>query len=211
MLYIITGLIMGLVFGVALEKSRVFEPGVIIGQFQLRSWLLIKMFLTAIATTMVVVAVLHGLGFISLHPKAAIFPATVAGGLLFGIGMAITGACPGTVLAQIGAGYRDAWAVLAGAVMGAIVYGYLEPVVSSLSSGPGKITLVDVLPLPFWLLALIAATGIATALYLLERSHPWREDLGHDYDGVPSGSNLRQKRDGGVQLRESDGEDTQAR
>lgn len=90
--YTITGLAMGFVFGFALEKGRVFEPGIIVGQFQLRNWLLIKMFMSAISTTLVVMALLHGLGIISLHPKAAIFPATIAGGMIFGIGMALTGA-----------------------------------------------------------------------------------------------------------------------
>ena len=186
--YIVTGALMGLVFGFALEKGRVFEPGIIIGQFQLRSWILAKMFLTAIATTMVVLAVLTGTGLASLHPKAAIYPAVISGGLLFGIGMALTGACPGTVLAQIGAGYRDAWATVAGALLGAAAYGYAEPYLAPMSDGPGKITLADVLGAPYWLLGLIGAAVIGGMLYALEKRRPWRDDLGADFDGVPSGA-----------------------
>ncbi len=194
MLYIIVGLAMGIVFGIALEKGRVFEPGIIIGQFQLRSWLLIKMFMSAIATTMVVVAVLYGSGLISLHVKPAIFPATILGGLLFGVGMALTGACPGTVLAQVGAGYKDAWAILTGGILGAMAYGYLEPTLAPLNSGPGEITLADVIGVPFWLLALIMAVLIAVILFFLEKWRPWREDLGLDHDGVPSGSGRKSGR-----------------
>jgi uncharacterized protein len=152
LLHISVGLVMGLIFGIALEKGRVFEPGIIIGQFQLRNWLLIKMFMSAIATTMVIVAVLYGTGIITLHVKPAVYAGNILGGLLFGVGMAVTGACPGTVLAQIGAGYKDAWGILAGALLGAMTYGYLEPVLAPLNAGPGKITLADILPLPFWLL-----------------------------------------------------------
>ena len=47
---ILIGLLMGAVFGFALEKSRVFEPGVIVGQMQLRNFIMLKVFLTAVAT-----------------------------------------------------------------------------------------------------------------------------------------------------------------
>lgn len=101
---IVLGLAMGLVFGLALEKSRVFEPGIIVGQFQPRNFILFKVFLSAVATGLVVLAVLDSLGLVTLHPKATIFAGNAVGGLLLGAGLAIAGACPGTVLAQIGAG-----------------------------------------------------------------------------------------------------------
>src|SRR3546814_7801523 len=44
---ILIGLAMGLVFGFALEKSRVFEPGIILGQMQLRNFTMLKVFLSA--------------------------------------------------------------------------------------------------------------------------------------------------------------------
>ncbi|MFW6324151.1 MAG: YeeE/YedE thiosulfate transporter family protein [Desulfovibrionales bacterium] len=92
LIYLITGLAMGVIFGFALEKGRVFEPGVIVGQFQLRNWILVKMFVTAIVTTLIIIMVLHSTGIISLSPKAFVFPGSVAGGLIFGAGMAISGA-----------------------------------------------------------------------------------------------------------------------
>ena len=57
---ILIGLATGLVFGFALEKSRVFEPGAIVGQMQLRSFLMLKIFLAAVITGLLVLAVLHG-------------------------------------------------------------------------------------------------------------------------------------------------------
>lgn len=186
--YLITGALMGLVFGIALEKGRVFEPGMIIGQFQLRNWTMLKMFMSAVATTMVVVSALTGLGLAELSPKADLYPAVIAGGLIFGMGMALTGACPGTVLAQIGAGYKDAWMTVAGGVLGAMAYGYMEPYLSQMNNGPGKITLADVFGVPYWTLALPLAGVIAVFLFFLEKWRPWREDMGVNYDGVPSGS-----------------------
>ena len=116
---ILTGLTMGVVFGIALEKSRVFEPGMIVGQMQLRNFIMLKIFLTAVATGAVVLAALNGFGFVKLQPKAALYAADVVGGLLLGAGIALAGACPGTTLAQIGVGYRDAMFTLAGGLFGA--------------------------------------------------------------------------------------------
>ncbi len=46
----------------------------------------------------------------------------IFGSLLFGIGWAITGACPGPVFAQIGAGEYAALFTLSGALLGAFLY-----------------------------------------------------------------------------------------
>ncbi len=183
---ILIGAVMGLVFGFALEKSRVFEPGMIVGQMQLRNFIMLKVFLSAVATGLVVLAVLNGLGWTALHVKPAIYTANILGGLLLGIGIALAGACPGTVVAQIGVGYRDAWVTLAGALAGAAVYGYLEPVLkpSLLAESAGKITFASLLGVPFWALALVVAAVLVAVMVGLERWRPWRSELGADYDGL---------------------------
>jgi hypothetical protein len=183
-LYVVTGLLMGIVFGFALEKGRVFEPGMIVGQFQLRNFILIKMFLSAIGVTLIVFLVLTGLGWADFHPKGAVFPGVILGGLLFGAGMALAGACPGTVLAQVGAGYRDAWAIVAGGLAGALTYGYLEPALSGWSFSRGEITMVDLTGWPFRAMALTAVVLIVLVLYVLERWTSWKVELGADYDGL---------------------------
>ena len=63
---ILTGLLMGAAFGFALEKSRVFEPGMIVGQMQLHNFIMLKVFLTAVATGAVVLAALNGFGLVKL-------------------------------------------------------------------------------------------------------------------------------------------------
>ncbi|MFW6313789.1 MAG: YeeE/YedE thiosulfate transporter family protein [Spirochaetota bacterium] len=176
--YIVTGIVMGLIFGFALEKSRVFEPRMMVGLFQLRHFVVLKVFLTAIATTLVLLAALTAFGVVELGPKAAIYPATVIGGLVFGAGVAIVGACPTTLPAQIGAGYKDAWAAVAGGLIGAISYGYFEPFLSGLNQGPGTITLPESIGLPYWVVALPVAIVIVLFLVRLERRHPWRTDFG---------------------------------
>ena len=183
---VLAGLAMGLVFGTALEKSRVFEPGMILGQMQMRNFIMLKIFLTAVATGLVVLAILNGFGLTNLHPKVTLFGADIIGGLVLGTGITLAGACPGTVLAQLGAGYRDAWVTLAGGLAGATTFIYLEPTLKPLllSGGPGKLTLDVLLGMPFWPPALGLTVLLVAGLLFLERWRPWRDDLGADCDGM---------------------------
>jgi hypothetical protein len=181
---IISGVLMGVVFGFALEKSRVFEPGMIVGQMQLRNWIMLKVFLSAVATGAVVLAVLNGSGFVKLQPKAALYAADIVGGLILGSGIALAGACPGTTLAQIGAGYRDAIFTLLGGLTGAVAFSYAQPwlAASLIGSGP-KLIFSDLVGISYWQGALVLAMVIAVILVLMEKLRPWRADLGADVDG----------------------------
>ncbi|MFG1204958.1 YeeE/YedE thiosulfate transporter family protein [Xanthobacter aminoxidans] len=182
---IIIGLLMGTVFGVALEKSRVFEPGMIVGQMQFRNFIMLKVFLTAVATGALVIAALHGFGLVKLAPKATFYAADVVGGLMLGAGIALAGACPGTVLAQVGVGYRDALFTLLGGIAGATAFGYAEPVLKPVlaASGPGKITFMDLTGLSYPVMAVGLAAVLVLILVGLEMWRPWRADLGADVDG----------------------------
>jgi hypothetical protein len=86
------GLAMGMLFGLLLEKSRVFEPGVILGQMQLRNFLMLKIFLAAVVSGLAVLAALNGLWGVKLAPKATLYGADIIGGLVLGAGLALAGA-----------------------------------------------------------------------------------------------------------------------
>ena len=184
-LAISAGLLMGLLFGFALEKSRVFEPGVIVGQMQMRNFLMLKVFLTAVATGAVVLAALNGFGVVKLQPKAALYAADIVGGLILGVGIALAGACPGTILAQIGAGYRDAWFTLAGGLAGAVAYSYAEPSFKGtmLAANSGRLIFSDLIAIPYWQGALALAAVLVITLVALEKWRPWRAEIGRDVDG----------------------------
>lgn len=192
---VVLGLAMGAVFGVALEKSRVFEPGAIVSQMQLRTFLMLKVFLSAVVTGLIVLAVLNGVWGVQMYPKALVWQADIVGGLLLGAGISIAGACPGTVFAQIGAGYRDAWFTVAGGILGAMVFGYLEPVLRPLllSGGPGKLTLDRLAHVPFWAMALAMVAALVAALVALERMQSWRDEVGPDVDGLPAAKSQAQR------------------
>ena len=181
---VLTGLLMGVVFGFALEKSRVFEPGIIVGQMQLRNFIMLKVFLTAVATGALVLAALNGFGFVKLQPKAALYAADIIGGLVLGAGIALAGACPGTTLAQIGVGYRDALFTLAGGLFGAVAFSYAQPWLDKTLIGTGpKLIFTNLLNVPYWQGAIGLSAAITVILIFMERMRSCRDDLGSDVDG----------------------------
>jgi uncharacterized membrane protein YedE/YeeE len=62
---------------------------------------------------------------IILHPRK-FSKGQIYGGLLFGFGWALTGACPGPVFAQIGAGYTVVIVTLLSAIAGTWIYGLIR-------------------------------------------------------------------------------------
>jgi uncharacterized membrane protein YedE/YeeE len=182
---VLIGLATGIVFGFALEKSRVFEPGIIVGQMQLRKFIMLKVFLAAVITGLIVLAVLNGVFGVPLQLKPLLLRADIVGGLILGAGIALAGACPGTSMAQLGAGYKDAWFIVLGGIAGAMTYGYFhEPITAVLPEKGDKIAFDQLLGLPFWMVALAFAAVLVAFLVVLERLTPWQDEMGADVDGL---------------------------
>lgn len=188
---ILIGLATGVVFGFALEKSRVFEPGVIVGQMQLRVFTMLKVFLAAVVVGLIVLAVMNGMYGVKLSLKPLLLRADIIGGLILGVGITLAGACPGTTLAQIGAGYRDAWFILLGGLAGALAYGYWDaPITAFFAEKGDKVGFDKLLGMPFWVTALALAAMLVVVLVALEKMTSWREELGADVDGVTNAPSL---------------------
>jgi len=65
------------------------------------------------------------------------YDGNIVGGLLLGQGLALAGACPGTVLAQVAVGIKSGYYALAGAAAGGIVYaGFVKPYLAGKKKGP---------------------------------------------------------------------------
>jgi uncharacterized membrane protein YedE/YeeE len=61
-----------------------------------------------------------------LQPKELSIARYLMGGIIFGLGWALTGACPGPLFVLIGAGYTSIFIVLLGALAGTFLYGLLK-------------------------------------------------------------------------------------
>ena len=63
---------------------------------------------------------------ITLKPKAKTYKASILGGTVFGLGWAMTGACPGPLYVLVGHGYLIILVVIASALLGTLAYGALR-------------------------------------------------------------------------------------
>lgn len=151
---LLLGLISGVVFGFLLQKGRVAKFRVIVGQFLLQDWTVVKVMLTAVAVGAVGVWTMIAMGMTTLHIRPAAFGGVIIGAILFGCGMAIFGYCPGTSVAACGEGRRDAMVGVLGMLVGAFAYVAAFPVLQGVIKGFGdwgKVTLADVTGIPPWL------------------------------------------------------------
>ncbi|MCG9972737.1 DUF6691 family protein [Christiangramia crocea] len=63
---------------------------------------------------------------IRIAPKEKEYTANIMGGIVFGLGWALAGACPGPIYTLIGAGYISVIVVFLAAILGTFVYGILK-------------------------------------------------------------------------------------
>jgi uncharacterized membrane protein YedE/YeeE len=162
---LLLGLATGFAFGFLLQKGRVTRYTVIVGQFLLRDFTMLKTMLTAVLVGGVGVYALRAMGAATLHVKPAQLAAVSLGGLIFGVGMVVLGYCPGTGVAAAAEGKRDALAGVGGMLVGALLfaelYGWLSRTVLAWAN-LGPVTLPEMTGLPVWaIFAAIAALAFA--------------------------------------------------
>ncbi|TKA63070.1 hypothetical protein B0A49_08137 [Cryomyces minteri] len=96
---------------------------------RLEDFHMLKVFLSASASSALVIAAFETKGLARCKPRSASplgwfsdYDGNIVGGLMVGFGMALTGACPGTVLVQLTTGVRSGWFAMIGAVLGGVSY-----------------------------------------------------------------------------------------
>ena len=138
--------VIGIIFGGIIQYSRVDKFEKIAGFAMMKDTIVPKMLFFAIGLTSILLYVEIKMGWASYHVKPIMLQGLILGGVIFGIGMAIMGKCPGTGPISIAEGRID---VLVGAI-GGIFGGYLftkyydsffHPL---MGESLGKTTLVDV-------------------------------------------------------------------
>jgi hypothetical protein len=161
---LVIGLLIGIAFGFLLQKGGVTDYNVIIGQLLLTDFTVVKIMLAASITGMLGVHLLRSLGLAQLHPKPGSIGASMIGGLIFGVGFAVLGYCPGTVAGAVGQGALDA---LFGGIAGILIGSGLF---AALSKGDfGVITLPEVLKVNQWIVVIPVAIALTALLWWMER------------------------------------------
>ena len=124
--------IIGIVFGIVFVKAEIISWFRIQEMLRLQSFHMYGVIGSAIVTGIISIQLIKRLNIKSIHGETINIPTKVfkkgqvIGGFIFGLGWAITGACPGPLFAQIGSGYTVILVTLVAALAGTWVYGKFE-------------------------------------------------------------------------------------
>lgn len=124
--------LVGIFFGIVFVKAEIISWFRIQEMFRLQSFHMFGVIGTAVVVGMISIFIIKKLKLKSIENETITFEnkqfskGQIFGGLIFGIGWAITGACPGPLFAQIGSGFLVVLVTLLSAIMGTWVYGLLR-------------------------------------------------------------------------------------
>jgi hypothetical protein len=125
-------LIVGIAFGIVFVKAEIISWFRIQEMFRLQSFHMYGVIGSAVVVGIISVWLIKKFNIktiygekIEFHPRN-FNKGQIYGGLLFGLGWAITGACPGPLFAQIGTGATVIVITLLSAITGTWVYGYFS-------------------------------------------------------------------------------------
>ncbi|MEY4465364.1 MAG: hypothetical protein RLZZ465_994 [Bacteroidota bacterium] len=122
-------LVVGMIFGIVFVKAEIISWFRIQEMFRFESFHMYGVIGTAVVVGMISVQIIKARKAKSIEGEAIVIhdkefnKGQVYGGLIFGLGWAITGACPGPLFAQIGAGFTVVIVTFLSAVLGTWVYG----------------------------------------------------------------------------------------
>jgi uncharacterized protein len=152
------GLITGIIFGFLLQKGRVIRYDKQVGALRLIDMTIVKFMVSSIIVAMLGVYLLKDLGIVKLSLKSTVLGGNILGGLIFGLGWALLGYCPGTSLGAVGEGRWDGlWGIL-GMLVGAALFAEAYPALQRtvLTWGNyGKITIPNILGINHWIVIVI--------------------------------------------------------
>ncbi|TXC76250.1 DUF6691 family protein [Luteibaculum oceani] len=126
-------LLIGILFGIIMVKSQAVSWYRIQEMFRFQSFHMYGIIGSALAAGLVfnqlfrrnIIRSFRG-NPIQLKDKAPLYKANILGGILFGMGWGITGACPGPLYTLFGAGYTSIILVIISAISGTFLYGVLK-------------------------------------------------------------------------------------
>ncbi|MBL7913261.1 MAG: YeeE/YedE family protein [Bacteroidia bacterium] len=125
-------LLVGVFFGIVFVKAEIISWFRIQEMFRFHSFHMYGVIGTAVVVGVISVFIIKRFKIktisgdeIKIEPKT-FNKGQIYGGLLFGFGWALTGACPGPLFAQIGSGLTVVIVTFLSAVFGTWMYGYLK-------------------------------------------------------------------------------------
>jgi len=166
------GLVTGMVFGVLLQRAQVIRYDKQLAALRFQDFTILKFMMSAIIVGMVGTYFLYDQGLVKLSIKPTILGGTITGGLLFGVGWALLGYCPGTSLGALGEGRTDAFWGILGAIAGAALYAEMFPYLQDTllkMHDYGKITLPQLLGVNHWIVIAGVSVVFLLSFMLMEK------------------------------------------
>lgn len=170
----VIALFLGVFFGFALNKAGLTKYHKIVNVFRFTDMAVLKFMMTALIVSMSGLYLLRGLGLVTFpNIPATYVVGNIIGGLIFGVGMALTGYCPGTCAAGAGEGKLDYLipgflGFLVGAAIYGLTYQQVFPVISA-AANVGNVVIPDIWNLsPFLTVTFFALLSIFL-FYLIDR------------------------------------------
>ncbi len=167
-------LLIGIAFGFVLQKGGLTRYHKVAGVFTFTELTVLKFLLSALVTGAITVRVLQAAGVAGPIPVTDTYLlGNLVGGMIHGAGMAISGFCPGTVVAGAGEGRLDNLVFgVPGLLAGALFFGWAWPSffpAMARVGALGRVTLGDVIHVHPAILVLVLAEIAFVVLYLVER------------------------------------------
>lgn len=126
-------LLIGIFFGITMFKSEAASWFRIYEMFKFEAFHMYGIIGTAVVLGVLIVWAIKKFKIKSFYgdpivfePKDKSIPRYAIGGVIFGLGWALAGACPGPMFTLTGAGYLPVLVVIAGAIIGTWLYGLLR-------------------------------------------------------------------------------------
>jgi len=169
--------VLGIFFGLFLERGGLGNPHKLTGVFYLRDFTVPKVMFTAMivaATGLYLLADLKVLDMSRVWIVPTFFWPQLLGGAIFGLGFLFSGYCPGTSVAGLASGRLDALVTMAGIGAGSLLFAIAYPAIETFyfSSPMEGATIPSVLGLSHWVvmaLVYLLAAGMFYAMELYER------------------------------------------
>jgi len=134
----LASLLIGIAFGVALEKAGFGSSRRIAGIFYLRDMTVHKVMFTAVVVAMLGICYAKAFGLVTgenVYFLPTNYAAQIMGGLIFGAGFVMSGWCPGTGAVGLASGKVDALVFLFGAIGGSMLYNEVYPILDPITTG----------------------------------------------------------------------------
>jgi hypothetical protein len=124
---LILGLIIGMAFGAIIQLAGASNYHKILGSLLLKDLDVIKLILMSIAVGTVGIYALDLVDMANMSIKPTYVVGIVIAGLIFGVGFAVAGYCPGTCIVASAEGKTDAIVTVLGGLAGVLVYSIVYP------------------------------------------------------------------------------------